>query len=440
MQVSELVSKINGRFGSIHYTPVQHYPQYLQPEEYFALLRVADLGLITSVRDGMNTASLEYIICHRDTHGPIILSEFTGTAESLVDAIIVNPTNTSQVAEKIKECLEMSPSAREDLHQKLYSFVLSNTSEVWNARFLTQLFKELVIGHSNLITPAVDSKLLLQSYQSSKARLFLFDYDGTLTNIVQDPQMAVPADRVIRTLKRLAQDPNNTVWIVSGRDQDFLTEWLGHIDELGLSAEHGCFMRYPGQTTWHNLAETLDMSWQAITERVFQKYTEKCAGSFIERKNVAMTWHYRRAELGLGRHMSELCHREMELALASHAVEVMEGKYNLEVRPRALNKGEIVRMLVKEKSEAGKSLDFVFCAGDDRTDEDMFRALNELEKDKELQLGEVFTVTVGPSSKVTDAKWHLLEPTNVVNTVGLCVGIVDPRDAGVTQGVETESG
>ena len=92
-RVSELVSKINGKFGSLHYSPVQHYPQYLSPQEYFALLRVADLGLITSVRDGMNTASLEYIICQEDRHGPVILSEFTGTAESLKDAgaIRVNP-------------------------------------------------------------------------------------------------------------------------------------------------------------------------------------------------------------------------------------------------------------------------------------------------------------------------------------------------------------
>ena len=61
--VSELEADINSRFGSLDYSPVQHYPQYLQPKEYFALLRVADLGLITSVRDGMNTASLEYIVC-----------------------------------------------------------------------------------------------------------------------------------------------------------------------------------------------------------------------------------------------------------------------------------------------------------------------------------------------------------------------------------------
>ena len=439
-KVSELVSQINGRFGSLHYTPVQHYPQYLQPQEYFALLRVAALGLITSVRDGMNTASLEYIICQEETHGPVILSEFTGTAESLQDAIIVNPTNTEQVATEIARCLAMSDDEKRAHHAKLYEYVTTNTSQAWNSRFLNCLFDELVYDASHPITPVLDSQRLLAAFKESKERLFMFDYDGTLTPIVTDPEMAIPADRVVRTLKRLAQEPANQVWIVSGRDQNFLSKWLGHIDELGFSAEHGCFLRHPGQTEWQNLAELMDMGWQAVAEGVFERYTEKTAGSFIEKKNVAVTWHYRRAELGLGRHMASLCRAEMEVALSNWPVEVMEGKANLEVRPQALNKGEIARTLVKAmKCDDGKGADFVFCAGDDRTDEDMFEVLNKLEeqgRDGEAgELKDVFSVTVGPSSKDTFAKWHLLEPSDVVDAVGLCVGIVDPRDAGVCKGV-----
>ncbi|KAL1835157.1 hypothetical protein VTK73DRAFT_6141 [Phialemonium thermophilum] len=58
-RVNELVMKINGLYGSLGFVPVQHYPQYLTQDEYLALLRAADIGLITSVRDGMNTTSLD---------------------------------------------------------------------------------------------------------------------------------------------------------------------------------------------------------------------------------------------------------------------------------------------------------------------------------------------------------------------------------------------
>jgi HAD superfamily hydrolase (TIGR01484 family) len=119
---------------------------------------------------------------------------------------------------------------------------------------------------------------LLFQYRQAKKRLFMFDYDGTLTPIVKDPQAAIPSDRVIRTLKTLAADPNNSVWIISGRDQAFLDEWMGHISELGLSAEHGSFMRHPRSEDWENLTEKTDMSWQSEVIEVFQHYTDKTQG------------------------------------------------------------------------------------------------------------------------------------------------------------------
>jgi trehalose 6-phosphate synthase/phosphatase len=97
-KISDLAAKINGLYGTLDFTPVRHFPQYLSREEYFALLRIADIGLITSVRDGMNTTSMEYIICQKDNHGPLILSEFSGTSSSLSGASHINPWDTGGVA------------------------------------------------------------------------------------------------------------------------------------------------------------------------------------------------------------------------------------------------------------------------------------------------------------------------------------------------------
>ena len=366
-KISDLVAKINGNYGSLSFTPVQHFPQYLSSEEYFALLRVADIGLITTVRDGMNTSSLEYVICQKDNHGPLILSEFSGTAGSLGNAIHVNPWDLGGVADAIDRALTMPDDERAATEAALYNHVVSNSVQTWTNNYLRRLLTNLCSFDQSAATPALDRAKLLLRYRSAKRRLFMFDYDGTLTPIVKDPQAAIPSDRVIRTLKTLASDPMNAVWIISGRDQAFLDEWMGHITSLGLSAEHGCFIRQPDSSEWENLAETTDMSWQSEVLRTFQHYTERTQGSFIERKKVALTWHYRRADPEYGAYQARECQKRLEEGVGrKYEVEVMTGKANLEVRPRFVNKGEIAKRLVKEY---GAGLEFVLCAGDDFTDE-----------------------------------------------------------------------
>lgn len=372
-QVSSLVASIHGRFGSLSFSPVQYYPQYLSPNEYFALLRVADVGLITTVRDGMNTTGLEYILCQQDNHSPLILSEFSGTAGNLSNAIHINPWDLVGVAGAINQALTMSPEEKKSQHLKLYKHVTTNTVAAWSNQYLDRLLTNLSSFDQSESTPALDRPKLVRQYRRARKRLFMFDYDGTLTPIVKDPQAAIPSDRVLRTIKSLAADPRNAVWIISGRDQAFLDEWMGHIPELGLSAEHGCFIRKPRSDDWENLAETSDMAWQKDVMEVFQHYAERTQGSFIERKRVALTWHYRRADPEYGAFQARECRRQLEETVGKKwDVEVMAGKANLEVRPTFVNKGFIATRLVNEYGTTpGKAPDFILCLGDDFTDEGM---------------------------------------------------------------------
>ncbi|KAB8346144.1 hypothetical protein FH972_023190 [Carpinus fangiana] len=426
--ISSLVTRINSTYGSLSFSPVQHYPQYISKDEYLALLRVADLGLITSTRDGMSTTSLEYVVCQRDNHGPLILSEFSGTAANLTDAIHINPWDFEGVATAIHAALDMSHTERARMHELLYARVVTNTVQAWTKSFLQRLVVASAAVGQVVNTPVLDKALLLQRYAAASRRLFMFDYDGTLTPIVRDPAAAIPSDRIIRTLQTLAADSNNSVWIISGRDQAFLDQWMGHIPELGLSAEHGCFLRHPLQKTWENVTASTDMTWHQDVRDIFEAYTEKAPGSWLESKKVALTWHYRRADPELGRAAAAECEEELKATIARrYDVEVMKGKANLEVRPRFVNKGEIVKRLIAEKSvdnamQLGPAvLDFVLCLGDDLTDEDMFRAL----ANSDLAPQVFFTCHVGASSQKTLADWHLLEPGDVINTLSMLDGTTD---------------
>ncbi|KAI5302422.1 succinate semialdehyde dehydrogenase NADP+ linked, partial [Ascosphaera pollenicola] len=423
-QISHLVSRINGKFGSLSFSPVQHYPQYLASSEYFALLRVADVGLITSVRDGMNTTSLEYVIAQQNNHGPLILSEFSGTAASLSPAIHINPWSFSGTAAAINAALKMSTEERKAQHEQLYKLVTNNPITTWTDNFLDRLLTNLTSFDQSIATPALDPSKLLHQYRRAKRRLFMFDYDGTLTPIVKDPSAAIPSDRVLRTIKTLAADPHNAVWIISGRDQAFLDEWMGHISELGLSAEHGCFIRQPNSDDWENLTEQADMRWQDEVMEIFTHFTERTQGSFIERKRVALTWHHRRVDPEYAVFQAAECRKLLENTVAKKwPVEVMVGKANLEVRPTFVNKGFIAQRLLDEYKRYHDGTgspdvpgpDFVLCLGDDFTDEDMFRTLRYCGLPDET----IFSVTVGASSKQTIAKYHLLEPADVIATIAM---------------------
>lgn len=453
-QVNELVTQINSEYGNLYYNPVQHYHLRIPQDVYYSLLRVADICLITSVRDGMNTTALEFVTVKSQLSkyncyaSPLILSEFSGASTILKDAIIINPWDAVAVSKAINEALKLSPEMKKSLELKLWKEV--QTIQDWTESFLKTVI-DFTSGQSGneRITPALNRPLLLQRYKKANRRLFLFDYDGTLTPIVTDPAAAIPSARLYSIITKLAQDPKNKIWIISGRDQKFLNRYFGtKLPQIGLSAEHGCFMKDAGSEEWVNLTSKFDMSWQEKVGQLMEEYTNKTPGSSIERKKVALTWHYRRADPELGEFHANALKKALEEFTEGMGLEVMEGKANIEVRPSFVNKGEIVKRLawtphgakqvIEDKFTLNDDVlseelpEFILCLGDDVTDEDMFRHLIQIEKQWEKKYPEtssslgfgIYPVTVGSASKKTIAKAHLTDPQQVLDTLGLLVGDV----------------
>ncbi|KAL1925049.1 uncharacterized protein VTP21DRAFT_4703 [Calcarisporiella thermophila] len=423
-KISELVSSINSTYGSLEFTPVHHYHQHIDRDEYYALLTVADVALITSIRDGMNTTSLEYIICQKEGHGPLILSEFTGTAGSLAAAIQVNPWDYSMVANAINESLKIPADEKIIKHEQLYNHVSSHTAKYWATSFIRQLIANAGTPDQGYLTPLLDVELLIEKYRATSKRLLLFDYDGTLTPIVKQPHLATPSEKMLRALQQLCDDPHNVVWVISGRDQKTLMEWLGGVRNLGLSAEHGCFLKNPGVDRWINLTEQIDMSWQNEVNAIFNYYTERTQGSFVEHKICSIAWHYRMADPAYGEFQAKECQNHLRQAIVSKLpVDILVGKKNLEVRPISINKGGVVQRLLAAHS----SLDFVMCAGDDKTDEDMFRAIKNAGKLRGVEEEQYhqFRVTIGAETKKTLASWHVPTPEELVSILERLAGIAN---------------
>ncbi|RKP38157.1 glycosyltransferase family 20-domain-containing protein [Dimargaris cristalligena] len=411
-RISDMVTRINSTYGSLEFTPIHYHNAFLDRDEYYALLNIASLGLITSVRDGMNTTSHEFVVCQQEKHSPLILSEFTGTASSLSAAIMVNPWDYEGVAEAINEALTMSEEEKCNKQLRLYEYVVGHDAKFWVRSFLNALCSSELAAEMSNITPYLDTHLVVDKYSQARSRLICLDYDGTLSPIVKNPSDALPPPDMLEALEILTANPDNSVWVVSGRDQSFLEEHLGHLSRLGLSAEHGCFIKSPGGS-WVNFSENLDLSWKHDVLKIFRYYEERTQGSFVEEKKCAVTWHYRNADPEYGIFQANECQNHLENNIVSKLpVEILVGKKNLEVRPKAINKGEIVKRLWAAQDDCG----FVFCAGDDKTDEDMFRAFRKIQAS--LANGHrdaIFNLTVGSNLKKTMASWHVPETPDVVD-------------------------
>ncbi|KAJ2786097.1 Trehalose-6-P synthase/phosphatase complex subunit [Coemansia javaensis] len=140
VQVMDVVNRINSRFGTIEHQPVVFFHNDIPHSHYLALLSTADAMVITSLRDGMNLTSHEYVLCQRDKKSPLILSEFVGTYGSFSGgALGVNPMDTRAIAQAIKDALTMSDEEKDHRWNFLHRQVLNNSATGFVSSFIADI-------------------------------------------------------------------------------------------------------------------------------------------------------------------------------------------------------------------------------------------------------------------------------------------------------------
>jgi trehalose 6-phosphate synthase/phosphatase len=134
-----MVSRINGRFATPAWTPIQYLHRALDDTDLFALYRAADVMLVTPLRDGMNLVSKEFVAARSDESGVLVLSEFAGAADELTEALIVNPYDIAGVAEAMHQALVMDGTERRRRMRALRERVMQHDVHAWVSSFLGAL-------------------------------------------------------------------------------------------------------------------------------------------------------------------------------------------------------------------------------------------------------------------------------------------------------------
>jgi len=203
----------------------------------------------------------------------------------------------------------------------------------------------------------------------------------------------VPTPHMLSILQELCHDKRNMVFIVSGKERASLLETLNDISNLGLVAEHGMFISWPGNTSggkrvWETLVSDQDSSWRHITITIMEVYKSRTHGSYIEETEMKVLWQYRDADPEFGYLQAKELEDHLSNVLRNYSVDILhggveEGGY-VEVRPKGVNKGVAAIHILKHirSFSTWQKIDFGLILGDDHCDEPMLSVMRQIGRRK----------------------------------------------------------
>ncbi len=400
-EVDELISRINGKYGTIGWMPIWYLYRFLPFKNLVPLYSVGDVALVTPIRDGMNLIAKEYLATKKNKKGVLILSEMAGASKVLGEAIIVNPNNKEEIADAIKQALQMPEQERVRRNEVMLKRLKRYNVERWAHDFVDVL-KRTKQKQSEMVSKNLNpeiSRRIIGDCHRSRNRLLLLDYDGTLVPFVSEPSRAIPDREITNTLRRLSANPKNTVVIVSGRDRKTLESWFGKLD-LGMIAEHGVWFKET-RGTWQ-MVKHLKNDWKDQIRPILELYVDRTPGARIEEKEYSLVWHHRKTDARLGeRRASDLKERLIDIVTPIN-LSILEGSKVIEVKNSGVNKGVAVQRWLDMND-----YDFILAIGDDWTDEDTFEVVPETSYSIKVGIG--YTKARYTISSPKDAREFLKE-------------------------------
>ncbi|KAL8108230.1 alpha,alpha-trehalose-phosphate synthase [UDP-forming] 1-like [Apium graveolens] len=379
-QVHEIVGRINGKFGTLTNVPIHHLDTRLDFKKLCALYAITDVALVTSLRDGMNLVSYEFIACQAQASkkGVLILSEFAGAAQSLGSgAILVNPWNISEVAASINGALKMEDDEREKRHYYNFKHVITHTSQEWAENFLRE-FNETANEaqiRTKQIPPSLPSRDACESFSQSNHRLLILGFYATLTEpldahgrrIDQFTEMQHQLHPDIKDpLKKLCNDPRTTVVVFSGSERNVLDKIFGEYN-MWLAAEHGMFLRSTQGEWIITMPENFHRDWVDSVKNVFEYFTVRTPRSYVELRETSVLWNYKYADYEFGRKQAiDILQHLWTGPISNASVDVVQGGRSVEVRASGVTKGAAIERIMEDiirHNDFKSPVDFVFCIG-----------------------------------------------------------------------------
>lgn len=366
-EIDEGVGRVNGRFATRSWSPIRYLYRSVSPERLAAMYRDADVALVTPLRDGMNLVAKEFVACQTADPGVLILSRLAGAAETMHEALHVNPHNLDSVAAALHRALTMDSGERQERMAALQRRERNNDVHRWTSSFLRAAHRP---SPSIRPTADVDFEAWLGGFLERRPLALFLDYDGTLAPIIDHPSRAALSRRMRQALEACANRDDTEVTIVSGRGIDDVRKRV-ELSRLSFAGNHGLEIEGPGLEPFRHrdLVHYRERAAELATS-----LEEICPpGAWVEKKGASLTVHYRQAEPVEHARIASLSGTLIHAA----GFQARPARSAVEARPPiGWDKGHAVLHIMRARYGAGWSERVrVVYAGDDATDEDAFRVL-----------------------------------------------------------------
>lgn len=387
-EVDELVGRINGKYRTFDWNPIWYFYRSFTLENMAALYNMADIALVTPIKDGMNLIAKEFVATKSNDKGVLILSEMAGAAKEMSEAIIVNPNNTNEVIEAIHQAIEMNEDEQIRRNKQMQFRLKRYNVRRWAEDFMDSL-DNIKNRQNQLTSKYLNNEVInkiVQDYSIASNRLLALDLDGTL--IPSNIEGYTPDKELLNLLKKLSNNSKNKIVILSGRQKYDLEQNFANIN-VGLIAEHGALIKRNGE--WENI-EPLDTDWMTKILPIIEFYVDRTPRSFIQQKEFSIVWNYKNVNKKLADIRSiELKNTLKNMALSTNMnLNILQGAKFIEIKQAGINKDRALSFWLDEKN-----WDFILAAGDDITDESVFEVLPH----------NSYSIKVGLTP--TEAKWYI---------------------------------
>ncbi|MEM7409711.1 MAG: bifunctional alpha,alpha-trehalose-phosphate synthase (UDP-forming)/trehalose-phosphatase [Myxococcota bacterium] len=366
-EIDALVGAINGRFATAGWSPIRYLYRSLDRDVLAGLYRDSDVALVTPLRDGMNLVAKEFAACQVNDPGVLILSRLAGAAETMREALLVNPYDLDGTAEELHRALSMGEDERRSRIAALRRREQRDNLDAWTHAFISSA----VEARQALPTMSdVEYEGWFADFLKSYRLALFLDYDGTLTPLRDHPDQAVLSPEMREAVVGCAHRADTDVAIVSGRALGGIRERVGEAD-LTYAGNHGLEIVGPELPLFEH--EDL-VHYRGRAEELASELDRLATnGAWTERKGPTLTFHYRSVPEALRPGLMRDAHEVVRKA----GYQPRDAHCAVEARPPiGWDKGRAVLHILRARygPSWSESVRVVYL-GDDQTDEDAFRFL-----------------------------------------------------------------